>query len=418
MKRNIIFFLIIIISFNIPLIYSANEEGYGEGNENLGQFVDSFENLNNVSVKYQVERNATLNAMELNHSGIFYYANEIFTTYNEVDSGNDLTVHDYNVTITTIRRDAIDWISYDFGIDYFDEILHNFTFKVTDVEAGDVSNRLSYGMWSISAVEGTYMDMYEGGNCIMVLINQITTYDDQYRLNVIWYDCGILQDQVFGNVRTVDIELYLSVEYTDDDVFVRVYTDEAHTALDETISILNKVDQQYRWINVAYSIDSTGDGEDWASGYVKNLWIGNYIGGYYLDGYFITEDYLNYTMGNSLVLLTNASIPSGTTLTVQFSNDNSTWLDNEGNVGSTTIGKGFYSIDLRDLNYTDIYSMFNFSSNLISTPRLYQSRLVSTNGTTLNGFEIVYIYPNQAIIMLIFLLSIVFILLYGVLRRK
>ena len=64
MKKRSIFFLIILLIFNIPFINSATDEGYGEANENLGQFVDSYENDDNVSYAYQVVNNQTLDVME------------------------------------------------------------------------------------------------------------------------------------------------------------------------------------------------------------------------------------------------------------------------------------------------------------------------------------------------------------------
>lgn len=131
------------------------------------------------------------------------------------------------------------------------------------------------------------------------------------------------------------------------------------------------------------NMDVTGTEQDY--GIVNNTGLPIVKGGYETDGYFITDDYLNYTTGNSLGLLTNTSIPEGTSLTVQFSNDNSTWVDNDGNVGSTIIEDGFYAIDLRNLNYTDSYKMVNFTGTPLSTPRLYQLREITTNGTAGNG---------------------------------
>jgi len=123
------------------------------------------------------------------------------------------------------------------------------------------------------------------------------------------------------------------------------------------------------------------DGADHHTGYIENAWLGDYISGYYTEGYFMTEDYLNYTTGNSLALLTNASIPYGTDIQVQFSNDNVTWSDNEGvPLDANFLNAGFYSIDLRNLNYSDIFMIHNFTGTLALTPRVYQSRLITTEG--------------------------------------
>lgn len=134
------------------------------------------------------------------------------------------------------------------------------------------------------------------------------------------------------------------------------------------------------------------------------------ISGYETDGYFITDDYLNHTTGSSLTLLTISQIPYGTSITVQFSNDNSTWVDNEGNVGSTTIIDGLYAIDLRNLNYTDSYNMFNLSGTALLTPRLNQSRLITTlgigDGEVTTTISSMFLIPTFAIVGLICLIAI------------
>lgn len=86
MKRRILTTLAIFLIFSSVFVssFAATNEGYGEDQTSLGQFVDSFEDLNNVSVRFQVERNATLEAMELNYTtGVGGYGN--FTNYIEFD---------------------------------------------------------------------------------------------------------------------------------------------------------------------------------------------------------------------------------------------------------------------------------------------------------------------------------------------
>ena len=102
--------------------------------------------------------------------------------------------------------------------------------------------------------------------------------------------------------------------------------------------------------------------------------------GYVSDGYFITVDYLSDPLanGSALVHLTNTSIPDGTVILVEYSDDNSTWIFNDWQ----PIFGGFESIDLRDLNYsTGFYIRFNLSTSDSSlTPRVYQSRLITMIG--------------------------------------
>ena len=106
------------------------------------------------------------------------------------------------------------------------------------------------------------------------------------------------------------------------------------------------------------------------------------------SGYFTTEDYLDQVAGAVLVQLTNATIPEGTGITVQFSADNSTWVNNLNIAGSNTVTAGFQAIDLRELNWSSSYYLrYNFTGG-IDTPRLYQSRLITTEGALGPGLNV------------------------------
>ena len=89
---------------------------------------------------------------------------------------------------------------------------------------------------------------------------------------------------------------------------------------------------------------------------------------------------------------------------------NFTYYNSTGMMGFayyTSILDGFYAIDLRNLNYTDDYKMVNFSGTVTLTPRLYQLREVTTNGTGgVGGTVYVYRYPASTFIMIIFLFSL------------
>ena len=118
----------------------------------------------------------------------------------------------------------------------------------------------------------------------------------------------------------------------------------------------------------------------------------------------MSDDTVN---GSTLVLQTISKISEATGITVQFSEDNSTWTE------STTITDGFQSIDLRTLNYTDAYIMFNLStSNVEETPYLNQSRLITSIGvgdSGVSGSSYPFLIPIGITVLLISTLSIFFI---------
>ena len=105
---------------------------------------------------------------------------------------------------------------------------------------------------------------------------------------------------------------------------------------------------------------------------------------YETEGYFTTVDYLSDPLsnGSALIQLTNTSIPDGTQILVEFSEDNSTWIFNDWQ----PIFGGFESIDLRDLNFSaGFYIRYNLSGLGVATPRIYQSRLITTLGNISAG---------------------------------
>lgn len=105
------------------------------------------------------------------------------------------------------------------------------------------------------------------------------------------------------------------------------------------------------------------------------MWSESFFMGYSTSGYFTTSDYLDQINGSVLVQMTNATIPALTGITVEFSSNNSTW------VNSTALTDGFQSIDLRTLNWSSSYYLrYNFSGTPAITPRLYQSRVITTEG--------------------------------------
>ena len=112
-------------------------------------------------------------------------------------------------------------------------------------------------------------------------------------------------------------------------------------------------------------------------------------GGYSNSGYFYTTELIAGIGGNTVALLTNASIPVGDSITVEFSPDNITWVDHNGNIGSDTIIAGNESIDIRDLSYTTLYARLNETDGGVdSTPRLYQL-IVITNAFVGGGGVVV-----------------------------
>lgn len=200
-------------------------------------------------------------------------------------------------------------------------------------------------------------------------------------------------------------DVYTAVKYDGSDVYfykngTQVFTDDAvNNLINDDIDIHigedwfgHEVDgkmDEVRMSNISRS-------EDWINATQYTIFDeigfwGNVVeGGYESEGYFSTVDYLSDPLanGSALVSMVNATVPANTAIELQFSEDNSTWVDNQGTPGdSMSLSGGFESFDLRGLNYsTGFYSRFNLSSTDSSvTPRLYQNRLITTIGNSSGG---------------------------------
>ena len=376
--------IILIFFFLFPAFAGINavtDEGYGETETALGQFVDSFETSNNVSTAVNVIRNTTLEVMELNGSGGSVHANENFTDYTEVDANNKITVFSDRIEFIILRRDDGGWVSYDYGVNYFADFEVEFTVKINDTEAGDSSQRWISAIVTVCSYAQDYGGKPGGSDGVYVMIRDNGAVDNSYKFTIFGLKNGATLPGVedIGKVRAVsNDELYLRLNRTDDDLYLWVYTDADYSTLDETLTLPNTgFSDPMQYIHGIQSIDSATDGDIWMSGYVKDLWLGNFSGGYEPEGYFTTTNYMNdpTVNGEALTQLTNTSIPANTIISVEFSDDNSSWT------GTTTLVDGFQSVDLRGLGLTDVFLRYNLSTtDQELTPRVYQSRLITTVG--------------------------------------
>lgn len=371
--RTKLFFLILTLLMG-SIQFNVSAAPYGEDSPSLGQLVDDYENEDNVSSAYNVWNNVTLDSMELNYtSGI----TEDFTSYTEVDEDGDLTITPSKIDISSLRRDAETYVWKDYTPNYFKDFVFEYEVNITDLEAGDATSGSVTGLISLSNSTGV-MDDLTGGSYLFVCIQQQTDQDDKYGFYVRQFDAGVSKFIMGSVLNYHDVsagELYARLSKSGTNVTLWMFSDQARTTLIYRYTTNAAVDHRYKYLQFS-NWGRDVDGADHYSGYLENLDIGS---SGYGEGYFNTTDYFDYVNGSSLVWLTNTSIPSGTSLTVQFSNDGgSTYVDNEGNAGSNTLTEGHEALDLRDLNYTSLTVRYNFTGIQSDTPRLFQSRLITT----------------------------------------
>jgi len=419
-RKTAIFFLILLLPFRIPFVNSAPDDGYGEANENLGQFTDTFMNETYVSVLQNVIVNITLECAELNYTGLFGDAIYNLTQLREHDwtgngwvadvsfsimNNNELRMLSAQSTIDlghiflTVDRSWLDGKYVRFRYyPYSSTVLAAYQKQYFEVKDGDY-DRSSPTDFPVINWPASELPPYKGGGSLFY-------YQNVDGLNN-WYIKDFQIDTSSGILENCTLWWWLRDDWTNQAIGLYLCWIEINSGAG---GIGNLITIDFSDLSPV-TMEVTGTQNDY--GFCFNPELPFFEGGYETEGYFTTEDYLNYTIGNSLNLLTNSSLPGSSEITVEFSSDNVTWVDNHGDIGSSIVRAGFSALDLRDLNYSDIFMRYNLSSDGALTPRLYQSRIVTTNGTAggAPGPGVTVIESDAPWIALAIILSIIALLL-------
>ena len=373
MKKLRVFFLIPILAASGILLAAAD---FGESSASLGQITDEFDTLDNISVRVLIERNATLNAMELNFTArIFPYEN--FSLWTETDPQNKIAPVDYNVSWVNFERNDGGRVVKDFGINAIQNFDFHFEFKISDLLSTTATGRTILIVFTVDQADSVGL----GTHYSLIQVVEDGASDTTY----VWWmtsrDAPAGSNSQQGTVK-MDVGTIYYVRYfqTGGNKTLLVYSDPGETILLQKLTHIIGNDA-YRYAQVVKIVTSGTDPNDFTSGYMNELYNGSGLAGY-SNGYFTTTDQLASINGSVLVQLTTATIPAGTGITVEFSPDNSTWVNNLNGSGSNTLTDGLNAFDLRPLNWSAAhYVRYNLSSSDPTvTPRLNQSRLITTQG--------------------------------------
>ena len=384
--KAVILVFLILFSAVLP-IQAATDEGYGEAETSLGQFVDSFEDLENVSVAVNVIRNATLDTMELNSTtastGIYN-----LTQLREHDYFGGAATPDFTWTIN--NNDEIRMISdaASQGRGYMfltvnrlwldDKYIRFRYFPFADVVLP------TYQTQSLTVYDGNYdrsngadFPSAAGGapwNPIPLKGNGILfSYTNVDGLNN-WFTKDFQIDTSGGTEDNVTLFWWFRDDWTARTLHLRLDWIEINNGAGGADNLI--------FINFNNSSPITMEqvGTQGDYGFSFNPELPFQVGGFETEGYFTTVDYLSDPLanGSALTALFNSTIPANTQILVEFSEDNSTWVFNDWE----PLFGGFEAVDLRDLNYSSgFYFRYNLSTTDFSvTPRVYQSRLITTMG--------------------------------------
>lgn len=379
--KSKVFFLIILLSS--PIIQGVNASDYGEDSESLGQFVDDYGNSNYVSSSYQVINNLTLECMELNYSAGTIYSDDRFQLREHKCYASYTPVFSYSIadTISVYQSSTNPSLghSYQFVViknSYLDGKYLRYRWRqyCSQDSPGVV---VAYSWIYDGAYDRSNNTHFPDGSAIITFGNGLLQTLGSTPQDWGWSDWETedhLVDVSGGSEENVTILFRLHDAWGSQNTGLQIDWIEINDGAGGT-------DNLYTFdFETATNIvmENTGTAQDY--GYVNNSGLPIEFGGYG-TGYFNTTDYLDDLKGKSLVWLTNATIPEGTSLTIEFSSDGgSSWVNDQGVAGYNSLNGGFEALDLRDLNYADLTTRYNFTGTNTLTPRLYQSRLITTEG--------------------------------------
>ncbi len=413
-RLKTILILIIVLTSNVSLAFGATNEGYGEDSQALGQFVDTYDDLNNVSVIEDVVRNATLNAMELNSTEV--------VNKTVVWTPVQLREHDYHPSynpaiVFTKFADKIQMLSSPTSSLGQGNIFITVNRDWIDGKYLRWRWQNSYGSGRVYLMDGDYdrssmVDFPSNGGMNYKGNGVLQTLDTTTAIKT----SDVLIDASGGIEDNVTILVRLQDSWTSTIVYLDVFWLEINEGAGGAGNIIS---WDMSTGGTVRTMEVTGTLNDYGrlhGGDIENYKF--FSGGYETDGYFTSTDYLSSPLANGsiLVQMENTTIPANTAITIEFSDDNSTWILNDWQ----PLFGGLESIDLRDLNYsTGYYTRHNLSStDPTATPRVYQSRLITTIGNSTGGVPSVGGGINSATILMLILLFTLAILIYWGIKRR
>ena len=405
--RYTVFFLISLLFFTNIVFVAASE--YGEDEAYLGQIVDDYENDDNIAAAFNVIHNETLDCMELNFT--FGVSARDYTSFVEVDvPANRITFPNTTCVRHVSSRSEITYLYEDSGVDAWYEYDVYFDVFI------DSEQRYARGIpFMISNNIGNQAAHYSGfwHHNVVWIYRSSATASNRY-IALTWYGGGAppLSGTQFKLNYPLDQWLYF-----------RVRQNSTHLAC----WIYNDVEMSSRWAYFELSVEPKGfryvygvsgytpGAAAYIDYYVKNFTTGG-SGGYVEDGHYYTVEMLEGD--TALSLMYNVTIPEDTGMTMEFSEDNVTWVNHNDQAGSDTLITGFESLDLRDLNTSTIYSRVNMTSNGLDTARIYQLRLVTITDVELGDGEGAAARPEGWVLTIMIVAVGLTLIILGTRRRR
>lgn len=348
MNKKHILFIIITIFFTIPMVYAIVSE------IDLTGLINDLSSGAWIGVEQGAIWNGTTQDIRLNKSGTGISYTD-FTTWTESDGLGKLSQTATRSIFTDLERDDPNHYLYlDSGAQgNIDDFLYNLTLYVDAIESSASTRRMevltvSQGLGSWETVKN---NNFEQAGFELRSASSTTKF---YLVLAESINGARYFGAVGSNTLDIDTLYYCTIEKAGTSLKLWVFTDAARTNMVAGYnpqSITLHADHTFRYWLCPQSTELSGNPGQW--GYIENLWLGAYSGGYQNAGLLYTANTMENTTSQAQGLILNTTIPDGTTARIDISDDNVTWIK-KADYDQT----GSYYINLKPQNLTDLYLKF------------------------------------------------------------
>jgi hypothetical protein len=182
--------------------------------------------------------------------------------------GSPVLAASYELSVDSMRRDAVSYVYKDYGSGYFGNFSHDVAVTWTTDEGG-----AAYPMGGIWAVtNGTYtnQDMGDANDGMSVVAN---VYLPGPEARITLTDFTNDNSDYFAVASGKPWTRYLTITRSGTDLYCYIYTDSGRTVLEDTLHITCGV-TTYQYLEAVHSRDSASSGDDWITYTVDDLDIG------------------------------------------------------------------------------------------------------------------------------------------------
>lgn len=347
--RKTLIFILIGFSFSIVSIY---------GLENYTGYVEPFQNSSRIQTLQNLILNSSINSIGFNQSafGGELIRENLTDGYIDCEEGLGCNVEpntdgyfrwitDYQMRGFTVPLDKWGYVYKDYGVNYFENIYAQAQIKFNGYQSN--GRYFPFGF-------GNETDDWDSlSDAIGVRMRHINT-PNVYQISLLGREGGSTTvTDTYDQPILSNADYWLNLAKIGTEVYLEIYSDSDRSILVDnlTISLSNSDKYRYAYYGLTDDVDLSSR---WLEGRCYNFSF-RYSG--ITEGVFYSKDLLSGISNNARALLYESLIDSGNSITIEISEDNSTWIKRY----EETLFNGSGAISLDNLEYSSLYVRCNFS---------------------------------------------------------